>query len=70
MFEMTGGKPDRREVITNIGNVPALAAVASGTSGVNDLWDKWLDILAGSAHQSAAERVMLTRWIEGERRDL
>lgn len=35
-----------------------------------NLWDKWLDLLAGQAHQSAAERVMMTRWLEGERRDL
>ena len=34
------------------------------------LWDRLLDILAGDAHQSAAERVMLTRWLEGERRSL
>ncbi|MFN0067956.1 MAG: hypothetical protein ACKVYV_10000 [Limisphaerales bacterium] len=35
-----------------------------------NLWDKWLDLLAGQAHQPAAERIMMTRWLEGERRDL
>ncbi len=35
-----------------------------------NLWDKWLDLLAGEAHQSAAERVMMTRWMEGEKGNL
>ena len=35
-----------------------------------NLWDKFLDILAGGTHQPPSERVMLERWIEGEKGDL
>ena len=35
-----------------------------------NLWDTFLDILAGGVHQSPSEHVMLERWIEGEKRDL
>ncbi|KGO81752.1 hypothetical protein Q762_07870 [Flavobacterium cauense R2A-7] len=35
-----------------------------------NLWDTFLDILAGGTHQPPSERVMLQRWIEGERGDL
>ncbi|ESU20361.1 hypothetical protein FEDK69T_28780 [Flavobacterium enshiense DK69] len=35
-----------------------------------NLWDIFLDILAGGTHQAPSERVMLQRWIEGERGDL
>ena len=35
--------------------------------GEKNLWDKFLDILAGGTHQSPSERVMLERWIEGEK---
>ncbi len=35
-----------------------------------NLWDKFLDILAGGTHQTPSERVMLERWIEGEKGDL
>ena len=35
-----------------------------------NLWDTFLDILAGGTHQSPSERVMLNRWIEGEKGDL
>jgi len=35
-----------------------------------NVWDTFLDILAGGTHQSPAERVMLSRWIEGERGNL
>jgi len=35
-----------------------------------NLWDKFLDILAGGTHQSPSERVMLERWIEGEKGNL
>ncbi len=35
-----------------------------------NLWDKWLDLLAGNVHQLPAERVMMTRWVEGEKGDL
>jgi L-cystine uptake protein TcyP (sodium:dicarboxylate symporter family) len=32
-----------------------------------NLWDTFLDILAGGAHQSPEEHVMMERWIEGEK---
>jgi hypothetical protein len=32
-----------------------------------NLWDKFLDILAGGVHQSPDEHVMMERWIEGEK---
>ena len=32
-----------------------------------NLWDNFLDVLAGGTHQTASERVMLNRWIEGEK---
>lgn len=35
-----------------------------------DLWDTFLDILAGGTHQSPSQRVMMKRWLEGERGDL
>ena len=34
------------------------------------LWDKFLDILAGGTHQSPSERVMMERWVDGEKGDL
>lgn len=35
-----------------------------------DLWDKFLDILAGGTHQPPSERVMMKRWLEGDKGDL
>lgn len=35
-----------------------------------NLWDKFLDILAGGTHQSPSERVMMERWLDGEKADL
>lgn len=35
-----------------------------------DLWDKFLDIVAGGTHQTPSERVMMKRWLEGEKGDL
>ena len=35
-----------------------------------NLWDTFLDILAGGTHQTPSERVMLNRWIEGEKGEL
>lgn len=35
-----------------------------------NLWDTFLDILAGGTHQSPNEHVMMERWIEGERGNL
>ncbi len=35
-----------------------------------NLWDRFLDILAGGTHQPPSERVMMKRWLEGEKHDL
>jgi len=35
-----------------------------------NLWDKFLDILAGGTHQLPSERVMMERWLDGEKGDL
>jgi hypothetical protein len=35
-----------------------------------NLWDKFLDILAGGTHQAPSERVMMERWLDGDKGDL
>lgn len=35
-----------------------------------NLWDKFLDILAGGTHQSPSERIMMQRWLDGDKKDL
>jgi hypothetical protein len=35
-----------------------------------NLWDKFLDILAGGTHQPPSERIMMERWLDGEKADL
>jgi len=45
----------------------ALDDVKKEFSEKKNLWDDFLDILAGDTHQSASERVMLSRWIDGEK---
>ncbi len=35
-----------------------------------NLWDRFLDILAGGAQQSPAQMVMMKRWVDGEKGDL
>ena len=35
-----------------------------------NLWDRFLDILAGGTHQLPSEHVMLERWLVGDKRDL
>lgn len=35
-----------------------------------NLWDKFLDILAGGTHQSPSEHIMMQRWLDGEKDDL
>ena len=35
-----------------------------------NLWDKFLDILAGGAEQTPAQRVMMQRWVNGEKGEL
>lgn len=35
-----------------------------------NLWDKFLDILAGGTHQLPSERVMMERWLDGDKEEL
>lgn len=35
-----------------------------------NLWDKFLDLLAGGTHQPPSEHVMMKKWLEGEKGDL
>ncbi|MEM6700979.1 MAG: hypothetical protein AAF599_21435 [Bacteroidota bacterium] len=35
-----------------------------------NLWDRFLDILAGGTQQTPAQRVMMQRWVNGEKGDL
>lgn len=48
----------------------ALGEFAKEFSPEKNLWDKFLDVLAGGTHQPPSERVMLQRWIEGEKQSL
>lgn len=34
-----------------------------------NLWDRFLDILAGGTHQTPSERVMMQRWVDGEKEE-
>ena len=52
------------------GNERALVNFKKEFKEEKNLWDRFLDILAGGTHQSPSERVMLERWIEGEKGDL
>jgi hypothetical protein len=35
-----------------------------------NLWDRFLDILADGTHQSPSERVMMQRWVNGDKEDV
>ncbi|MCK8522224.1 hypothetical protein M0D21_11625 [Aquimarina sp. D1M17] len=35
-----------------------------------NLWDKFLDLLAGGAQQTPAQRVMMQKWVDGEKGEL
>lgn len=50
--------------------IKALEELKKEFSQKKNLWDKFLDILAGGTHQPPSERVMLQRWIDGEKQDL
>lgn len=47
--------------------VRAYEALKQEASQKKNLWDRFLDLLAGGIHQSPAERVMMQRWINGEK---
>lgn len=48
----------------------AMEEFAKEFSTEKNLWDRFLDVLAGGTHQPPSERVMLKRWIEGEKQSL
>lgn len=47
----------------------AYEAIKSEASKKKNLWDKLLDILAGGQQQTPAQRVMMQRWVDGEKGD-
>ena len=48
----------------------ALGQFKQEFSKKKNLWDKFLDVLAGGDHQSPSEHVMMARWLDGEKGDL
>ena len=47
--------------------IKAYEAIKEETSQKKNLWDKFLDILAGGTQQTPAQRVMMQRWVNGEK---
>ncbi|CAL2104585.1 conserved protein of unknown function [Tenacibaculum sp. 190130A14a] len=47
----------------------AYEAIKNEASQKKNLWDKFLDILAGGVEQTPAQRVMMRRWVNGEKGD-
>jgi flagellar biosynthesis chaperone FliJ len=45
----------------------AIQEIKNEVSQKKNLWDKFLDILAGGTQQTPAQRVMMQRWVNGER---
>ncbi|WP_046757518.1 hypothetical protein [Kordia jejudonensis] len=45
----------------------AYTAIKREASQKKNLWDKFLDMLAGGIEQTPAERVMMQRWVDGEK---
>jgi predicted RND superfamily exporter protein len=52
--------------------IQAMADIKAESSAKSNLWDRFLNILAGVVpfEQSPVERVMMQRWIDGERGEL
>jgi len=48
----------------------AYQEIKAEASKKKNLWDKFLDILAGGVEQTPAQRVMMKRWVDGEKQDL
>ena len=48
----------------------AIDEIKQEFSEKKNLWDRFLDILAGGKHQTPAERVMMKRWLEGQKGEL
>lgn len=47
----------------------AFDAIKKEASKKKNLWDRFLDLLAGGSQQTPAQRVMMQRWVEGEKGD-
>lgn len=47
----------------------AYEAIKKEASQKKSLWDRFLDVLAGGAQQTPAQRVMMQRWVNGEKGD-
>lgn len=47
--------------------VEAYEAIKKEASQKKNLWDRFLDILAGGMQQTPAQRVMMQRWVNGEK---
>ncbi|WP_299159289.1 hypothetical protein [uncultured Tenacibaculum sp.] len=45
----------------------AYEAIKKEASQKKNIWDKFLDILAGGIEQTPAQRVMMQRWVNGEK---
>ncbi|GAA3508532.1 hypothetical protein GCM10022393_19910 [Aquimarina addita] len=48
----------------------AYKAIKKEASQKKNLWDRFLDILAGGVQQTPAQRVMMQRWVDGEKGEL
>jgi len=48
----------------------ALVDFTNELKSEKNLWDKFLDVLAGGTHQPPSEHVMMKKWLEGEKGDL
>ena len=48
----------------------AYEEIKQEASQKKNLWDRFLDVLAGGAQQTPAQRVMMQRWVNGEKGDL
>ncbi|WP_299365799.1 hypothetical protein [Winogradskyella sp.] len=48
----------------------AYEAIKKEATQKKNLWDRFLDILAGGTQQTPAQRVMMQRWVDGEKGEL
>ena len=48
----------------------AYEAIKKEVTQKKNLWDRFLDILAGGVEQTPAQRVMMQRWVDGEKGEL
>ncbi|MEM6720194.1 MAG: hypothetical protein AAF611_12790 [Bacteroidota bacterium] len=62
---MTYGMEEAKQYTKEYMN--AYEAIKQEATQKKNLWDRFLDILAGGVQQTPAERVMMQRWVEGEK---